>query len=53
MLKLAELPEDGQAWLWDGRTGDRFDRKITVGYMYMLKLNHLIDDKMHARSPGP
>ena len=53
MLKLAELPEDGQAWLWDGRTGDRFDRKITVGYMYMLKLNHLIDDKMHARSTGP
>ena len=53
MLKLAELPEDGQAWLWDGRTGDQFDRKITVGYMYMLKLNHLIDDKMHARSTGP
>ena len=53
MLRLAELPEDGQAWLWDGRTGDRFDRKITVGYMYMLKLNHLIDDKMHARSTGP
>jgi len=53
MLKLAELPEDGQAWLWDGRTGDRFDRKITVGYMYILKLNHLIDDKMHARSTGP
>ena len=53
MLKLAELPEDGQDWLWDGRTGDRFDRKITVGYMYMLKLNHLIDDKMHARSTGP
>ena len=53
MLKLAELPEDGQAWLYDGRTGDRFDRKITVGYMYMLKLNHLIDDKMHARSTGP
>ena len=53
MLKLAGLPEDGQSWLWDGRTGDRFDRKITVGYMYMLKLNHLIDDKMHARSTGP
>ena len=53
MLRLAELPEDGQAWLWDGRTGDRFDRKVTVGYMYMLKLNHLIDDKMHARSTGP
>ena len=53
MLRLAELPEDGQAWLWDGRTGDRFVRKVTVGYMYMLKLNHLIDDKMHARSTGP
>jgi DNA-directed RNA polymerase subunit beta len=53
MLKLAGLPEDGQSWLWDGRTGDRFDRKITVGYMYILKLNHLIDDKMHARSTGP
>ena len=53
MLRLAELPEYGQAWLWDGRTGDRFDRKVTVGYMYMLKLNHLIDDKMHARSTGP
>jgi len=53
MLKLADLPEDGQAWLYDGRTGDRFDRKITVGYMYILKLNHLIDDKMHARSTGP
>jgi len=53
MLKLADLPEDGQAWLFDGRTGDRFDRKITVGYMYILKLNHLIDDKMHARSTGP
>jgi DNA-directed RNA polymerase subunit beta len=53
MLRLAGLPEDGQSWLWDGRTGDRFDRKITVGYMYILKLNHLIDDKMHARSTGP
>ncbi|MCY3802929.1 MAG: DNA-directed RNA polymerase subunit beta [Gammaproteobacteria bacterium] len=53
MLKLADLPEDGQTYLWDGRTGERFDRKITVGYMYMLKLNHLVDDKMHARSTGP
>ncbi len=53
MLKLADLPEDGQTELWDGRSGDRFDRKITVGYMHMLKLNHLVDDKMHARSTGP
>jgi len=53
MLKLADLPEGGQTYLWDGRTGERFDRKITVGYMYMLKLNHLVDDKMHARSTGP
>ena len=53
MLKLADLPEDGQTYLWDGRTGERFDRQITVGYMYMLKLNHLVDDKMHARSTGP
>ncbi len=53
MLKLAGLPEDGQTYLWDGRTGERFDRKITVGYMYMMKLNHLVDDKMHARSTGP
>jgi len=52
MLKLADLPESGQTWLFDGRTGDRFDRKVTVGYMYMLKLNHLVDDKMHARSTG-
>jgi DNA-directed RNA polymerase subunit beta len=53
MLKLADLPEDGQTTLYDGRTGDEFDRKVTVGYMYMLKLNHLVDDKMHARSTGP
>lgn len=53
MLKLAELPETGQAALHDGRTGDAFDRPVTVGYMYMLKLNHLVDDKMHARSTGP
>ncbi len=53
MLKLADLPEDGQTKLWDGRTGESFDRKITVGYMHMLKLNHLVDDKMHARSTGP
>jgi DNA-directed RNA polymerase subunit beta len=53
MLALAELPETGQTTLIDGRTGDEFDRPITVGYMYMLKLNHLVDDKMHARSTGP
>ncbi len=53
LLKLAELPESGQATLIDGRTGDPFDRPGTVGYMYMLKLNHLVDDKMHARSTGP
>jgi DNA-directed RNA polymerase subunit beta len=53
MLKLADLPETGQSTLYDGRTGDAFDRPVTVGYMYMLKLNHLVDDKMHARSTGP
>ena len=53
MLKLAELPESGQTTLYDGRTGQAFDRPVTVGYMYMLKLNHLVDDKMHARSTGP
>ena len=53
MLKLANLPESGQTTLYDGRTGKAFDRPVTVGYMYMLKLNHLVDDKMHARSTGP
>jgi DNA-directed RNA polymerase subunit beta len=53
MLKLADLPETGQTPLIDGRTGETFDRPVTVGYMYMLKLNHLVDDKMHARSTGP
>jgi DNA-directed RNA polymerase subunit beta len=53
MLELAGLPTSGQARLFDGRTGDEFDRPVTVGYMYMLKLNHLVDDKMHARSTGP
>ena len=53
MLELAGLPTNGQTVLCDGRTGDRFDRPVTVGYMYMLKLNHLVDDKMHARSTGP
>ena len=52
LLKLAGLNENGQSWLFDGRTGERFDRQVTVGYMYMLKLNHLVDDKMHARSTG-
>lgn len=52
LLKLADLPETGQIWLYDGRTGRKFDRQVTVGYMYMLKLNHLVDDKMHARSTG-
>jgi DNA-directed RNA polymerase subunit beta len=53
LLEMAGLPRSGQTTLYDGRTGDRFDRPITVGYMYMLKLNHLVDDKMHARSTGP
>jgi DNA-directed RNA polymerase subunit beta len=52
LLKLADLPESGQMTLYDGRTGDQFERDVTVGYMYMLKLNHLVDDKMHARSTG-
>ena len=53
MLKLADLPESGQTKLIDGRTGEFFDREVTVGYMNVLKLNHLVDDKMHARSTGP
>ncbi|MGH8402268.1 MAG: DNA-directed RNA polymerase subunit beta, partial [Gammaproteobacteria bacterium] len=53
LLKLAGLPESGQTTLYDGRTGEAFERPVTVGYMYMLKLNHLVDDKMHARSTGP
>ncbi|GAB7218748.1 DNA-directed RNA polymerase subunit beta [Vibrio comitans] len=52
LLKLGDLPESGQLTLFDGRTGDSFERPVTVGYMYMLKLNHLVDDKMHARSTG-
>lgn len=52
LLKMAGLPESGQTMLYDGRTGKAFDRPITVGYMYILKLNHLVDDKMHARSTG-
>ncbi len=53
MLSLAGLPESGQTQLYDGRTGEAFERAITVGYMHMIKLNHLVDDKMHARSTGP
>ncbi len=53
MLELAGLSTSGQCSLYDGRTGEAFERSITVGYMYMLKLNHLVDDKMHARSTGP
>ena len=53
MLELAGLPRTAQTTLFDGRTGEAFDRPVTVGYMYMLKLNHLVDDKMHARSTGP
>jgi DNA-directed RNA polymerase subunit beta len=52
LLKLAGLPTSGQTILHDGRTGDRYERPVTVGYMYILKLNHLVDDKMHARSTG-
>ncbi len=53
LLEMADLPTSGQTNLTDGRTGETFDRQVTVGYMYMLKLNHLVDDKMHARSTGP
>ncbi len=53
MLELAGLPRSGQITLFDGRTGDAFDRSVTVGYMHILKLHHLVDDKMHARSTGP
>ncbi|MDR1935282.1 MAG: DNA-directed RNA polymerase subunit beta, partial [Candidatus Accumulibacter sp.] len=53
MLRLAGMPESGQMTLYDGRTGDPFERQVTVGYMHMLKLHHLVDDKMHARSTGP
>ncbi|MBT7370311.1 MAG: DNA-directed RNA polymerase subunit beta, partial [Gammaproteobacteria bacterium] len=52
MLKLADMPTDGQCTLYDGCSGEQFERPVTVGYMYMLKLNHLVDDKMHARSTG-
>jgi DNA-directed RNA polymerase subunit beta len=53
MLELAGMPVSGQTTLYDGRTGQQFDNPVTIGYKYMLKLNHLIDDKMHARSTGP
>jgi DNA-directed RNA polymerase subunit beta len=53
MLELADLPTSGQTILHDGRTGEAFERPVTIGYMHMLKLNHLVDDKMHARSTGP
>lgn len=53
MLKLADLPESGQVTLFDGRTGMQFDRPVTIGYMYMLRLHHLVDEKVHARSTGP
>tara|TARA_B100001123_G_scaffold175571_1_gene201454 strand:+ start:1 stop:762 length:762 start_codon:yes stop_codon:yes gene_type:complete len=53
MLDLAKLPNAGQTNLWDGRTGEKFDRPITVGIIYMLKLHHLVEDKIHARSTGP
>jgi DNA-directed RNA polymerase subunit beta len=53
MLKLADLPESGQVTLYDGRTGLAFDRSVTIGYMYVLRLHHLVDEKVHARSTGP
>ena len=53
MLELAKLPDSGQTNLWDGRTGEKFDRPVTVGIIYMLKLHHLVEDKIHARSTGP
>jgi DNA-directed RNA polymerase subunit beta len=53
MLALAGMPDSGQMTLFDGRTGDQFERQVTVGYMHFLKLHHLVDDKMHARSTGP
>ena len=53
MLELADLPDSGQTTLWDGRTGEKFDREVTVGTIYMLKLHHLVEDKIHARSTGP
>jgi len=53
MLEISKLPASGQTYLWDGRTGEKFDRPVTVGIIYMLKLHHLVEDKIHARSTGP
>ena len=53
LLQLSGLDDSGQVNLIDGRTGEMFDRKVTVGYIYMLKLHHLVDDKIHSRSIGP
>ena len=52
-FRMADLPEDGKSVVYDGRTGEKFDNRVTVGYMYYLKLHHLVDDKIHARSTGP
>jgi len=52
-LTEAGLPEDGKTWLYDGRTGERFDQRVTVGWLYMMKLDHLVEDKVHARATGP
>jgi DNA-directed RNA polymerase subunit beta len=52
-LKEADIPESGKTYLYDGRTGERFEQPVTVGYIYMLKLHHLVDDKVHARATGP
>jgi DNA-directed RNA polymerase subunit beta len=52
-LKEADIPESGKSFLFDGRTGDRFEQPVTVGYIYMMKLHHLVDDKVHARATGP
>ncbi len=53
LMRQAGLPEDGKAVLYDGRTGERFEQEVTVGYLYMMKLHHLVDDKIHARATGP
>jgi DNA-directed RNA polymerase subunit beta len=53
MMKEVGLPEDGKLWLYDGRSGERFDNRVVVGYIYMLKLSHLVADKIHARAIGP
>ena len=53
MAEMAEMPKSGQVWLHDGMTGERFSQKVTVGYAYILKLHHLVDEKIHSRSIGP